>query len=112
MWIKVYEFLTDKGYDVYSSGAHEGICQSPYLVVYEGDTKGLNGNVVGRTMLDVMIVNPMSEHSKLEVRVKELKEYLKELDFIKLTGFVSGTIIQAEKKAHSKVIECVNNRRL
>lgn len=112
MWTKVYRHLVSKGYDVYSPNQHQGICSSPYLVLYEGDTKGQGGNVVGRTMLDIMIVNPANEHSMLEGRVKELKECLKELNFIRLTGFVTGTIPQSEKKAHSKVIECVNNRRL
>lgn len=112
MWTRVYRHLTSKGYEVYSPSQHQGLCDSHYVVIYEGDTKGQNGNVVGQTILSVMIVNPADEHSRLEGRVQELKDHLKELDFIRLTGFVSGTIPQSEKKAHSKVVECVNNRRL
>lgn len=112
MWVKTHRFLTEKGYDCYSSGQHEGTCTSPYLVIYEGNTRGQGGSVVGTTILNIMIVNPASEHSKLESRVREIKEHLKELKYIKATGFVSGTIPQAEKKAHSKVIEYANYRRL
>lgn len=112
IWSNIYRHLASKGHDVYSPGQHEGLCNSPYLVLYEGDTKGQGGAVVGRTLVEVMIVNPMNEHSRLGERVQAIKDDLKELDFVKLTGFVSSTIPQTQKKAHSKVIECIVNRRL
>lgn len=112
MFSKVYRHLASKGYDCYAPNQHQGLCTKLYLVIYDGETRGQGGNTVGQTMLDVMIVNPVNEHSKLESRVREVKDYLKELDFIQLTGFISGTMPQSEKKAHSKVIQCVNNRRL
>lgn len=112
MWSKTFKYLASKDYNVYSPGQHLGLCDDMYLVLYDGNTQATGGTIVGRTIVEIMIVMPENEHSKLDSEVRKLKEVIKGISYLTMSGFVSGTIHQVEKKAYSKVIECVNNRRL
>jgi hypothetical protein len=98
--IRIYDFLRLKGIDVYFIGQHQGECKTPHVVLKDDSTAGQNGsNKIGSQVVDIIFFMPQNQFTKTRSFKREIKTYLKELNFLRYTGIETGTVTDDEKKA-------------
>ncbi|MCM0648633.1 hypothetical protein NBE98_09630 [Clostridium swellfunianum] len=97
---RIYDYLNSKGIDVYFIGQHQGECDNPYVVLKDDGTVGQNdSNKIGAQTVDIIFFIPQNQFTKSISYKKQVKGYLKELNFIRYTGVESGAVTDDEKKA-------------
>lgn len=78
-WQDMYNFLKEKGYDVYSPGQKRGECLKPYLVIKnDGSYKHANFST-DRDMYAIHCYVPRDKYSMLEPFVQKVKNDMREL---------------------------------
>lgn len=103
MFTQIYDYLTDKGYDVYSIGQYEGKCKEPYIVIREaGTTETLNNNIVNENV-ELIIFYPVGSYSKLGLFLVQLKKDMKNLSYLKRTfdGSSSAIVVDDTRRAYT-----------
>lgn len=101
MWQKLFLYLKDLGYKVYSIGQHEGLCTEPYIVLKQNGQYGNDGAITGYGIIDVIAFYPLGSYSKIERFKNKLLEDLKKFSNIKFTGEITPDIVDDSKKAYT-----------
>ena len=113
MWKTIFDKLREKGLNPYAPGQHEGLCDKPYCVVKEGtQIPSIQSNRLGQRVVDIIVFVPISSYIALESYMKQIRSALKELEFLRKTGFESPAITDDEKKAYTTSIEYVLQKKL
>lgn len=113
MWKTIYDKLKEKGLNPYAPGQHEGLCDKPYCVVKEGtQIPSIQSNRLGQRVVDIIVFVPIASYIALEPYMEKIRSALKELDFLRKTGFESPAITDDDKKAYTTSIEYVLQKKL
>lgn len=75
-WEDIYDALKLAGLDVYSPAQHQGDCTSPYVVVKNNGSSPYAGLSSTYTTYDILCYVPLSNYSRLEGFVDEVKEIM------------------------------------
>lgn len=102
---RIYKQLKENDFEVYSLGQKKGKCENGYVVIKENGIAGQDGNVVGFSLVDIIVFYPLDEYSKMELYVNKIKSVLKKLGFIRPTGNITPSIIDEEVEAYTCSIE-------
>lgn len=106
MWKIIYDKLKQKGLSPYAPGQHSGLCLTPYCVIKEGtQMPSLQSNKLGQKVIDIIIFVPVNSYIALDPYVKSIRSALKELPYLRKTGFETPAITDDDKKAHTMSIE-------
>lgn len=111
VWGKIYKHLKSKGIDVYSPGTKDGECKSKYVVAKNSNVAAHTSFSTNNAYYDVMVYVPKNAYSKLEPYVAEVKNALKELNFIKEAGVETDSYYDDKIKAHMVSISYLNYRK-
>lgn len=79
LWERIYNHLTQKGFDVYAPGQHKGDCLSPYVVVKPSGATQFGEYSSDIIYYDLLVYVPQEHFSQLSVEVAKLKSAMKEL---------------------------------
>ena len=102
----IYDKLKEKGLSPYPPGKHEGLCVTPYCVVKEGtQIPSIQSNRLGQKVIDIIVFVPAASYIGLDPYVKSIRAALKELPYLRKTGFETPAIPDDDKKAHTMSIE-------
>lgn len=97
---KLYDFLCDKGVNVYFPGQHQGECKTNYIVIKDDGTNSENG-VTGRGFIDLLFFVPIPDYLECNLYKKMIKTLIKEFGKLKYTGQETGPVTDDEKKAYT-----------
>lgn len=100
MFKEIYKHLKEKGFNVYSIGQHEGICNEPYLVIKENGESEIAGTNLSNDIVEILIYYPKGNYSSLEGHLNALKRDMKELSKLRRIIDPSPIIIDDDKKAY------------
>ncbi|MBC2579993.1 hypothetical protein [Clostridium sp. DJ247] len=100
---RIYAYLKESGYDVYSIGQKTGKCEKEYIVIKENGTSG--NEYVGYSLVDIIIFYPLSKYSEMELYVKNIKKLLKDLKFLQFTGNITSSIVDRDVEAYTSSIQ-------
>ena len=113
MIVRIFNHLRDKGLNPYFPGQHKGECEEPYVVIRQGSqTPTIGTNRTGLSIIDILIYTPASSYTYMESYSKEVKAALKELNYLRKTGFETPVILEDDKKAYMISIEYVLLKKL
>lgn len=76
-WKELYEFLKEKGFEVYSIGQHTGKCADFYLVLRNNGTLVSDGTE--RTDYEILLYCPLGKYSQFESFIEKVKDTMNEL---------------------------------
>lgn len=98
--IRVIDALKFQNIDANFIGQKVGECKSKYVVVKNGGTNGINGsNSVGSQLVDIIFFVPQNTPTQCNQYKTEVKNILKEIDFLIYTGTETAEVIDPERKA-------------
>lgn len=98
--------LKEKEVEVYSPGQKTGKCDSSYVVVKDnGQKSSVESSKLGYKTIDVIIFFPIDRYTQIEGYRKEIKKWIKELKFLRATGYESPVIIDDRVKAYTTSIQ-------
>lgn len=98
--LRIYDHLKSKGVEVHYVGQPLGECKSNYVILKDDSTSGQNGSrKVGTQLVDIIFYLPQNRFTQSISFKKEIKNYLKELNFLKYTGMETGVVTDDDKKA-------------
>ena len=100
MFKEIYKHLKLKGFNVYSIGQHEGICNEPYLVIKENGESEIAGTNLSNDIVEILIYYPKGSYSTLEDYRTKVKDIMKDLSKLRRVVNPSPTIIDDDKKAY------------
>ena len=100
MFSQIYNFLKNKGYDVYSIGQHEGKCNNPYIVIQEKGIGQITGTRLSKSTIDLLVYYPKGQYSKFPVWINDLKLAMREFNKAKRVHDAMSTIIDDDKQAY------------
>lgn len=112
MIIKLYDFLHDKGIEVYFIGQKKGECLSNYVVIKDSGTIPTIGNKLGSQVIDVYCYVPQGRYTETVAFRNKIKILLKEFKSLRYTGNETPAIAEDDIKAFSFYIEYVNQKEL
>lgn len=111
-WQDIFNFLKQKGYDVYSPEMKIGECKKPYIVVKNNGSSKIIGYSTDDDYYSVMCYVPMNCYSKLEPYVSNVKKDMKELyPMIIDRGSQTPSFYDDTVKAHMISIEYTNHKK-
>lgn len=106
MWATIFDKLEEKNLNPFPTGVHKGHCNEPYCVVKEGSQiPSLQSNKLGQRVIDIIVFVPLNDYTELEPYKNKIRSGLKELKFLRKTGFESQAIPDDEKKAYTSSIQ-------
>lgn len=106
MWKVIFDKLREKGLNPYPPGQHKGECTERYCVVKENSqVPYFYSNKVGYRLVDIILFVPINSYIQVESYINEVREAMKELDFLRKTGNETPIIIDDTKKAYTTSIE-------
>lgn len=111
-WQKIYLHLKRQGFDVYSIGQKEDICEKSYIVIKEKGIFATNGNVAGYALFDIIIYHPKDHYSTMEFYIKDVKKALKEFKNITFSGSQTPIILDEKLAAYTTRIQYKQFKRL
>lgn len=79
MWKKIYDHLSDNGFEVYGIGKHQGYVLTSYVVVKNSGSSQIGNFSSMKTTYDVMCYVPQESHGSLESFVDSVKTAMKGL---------------------------------
>jgi hypothetical protein len=113
MWKVILDKLREKRLSPYAPGQHKGECDKPYCVVKEGtQIPSIQSSRLGQRVIDIIIFVPLSSYVALEPYMKQIRSALKELEFLRKTGFETPAVTDDDKKAYTTSIEYVIIKKL
>lgn len=109
----IYTQLKDANLNPYFIGQHEGLCRERFIVVKQGtQMASIGSNQVGQTIIDIIVFVPLNSYIELDPYMKEIRQALKELTYLRKTGLETPAITDDEKKAYTTSIEYVLQKKL
>lgn len=113
MLTDIYDHLKAGGLNPYFIGQHEGDCKRPYVVIKEGSAiPSIPSNYVGLKVIDMILYVPSSSFIELGKYEARVKESLRDLRYLRRTGTETPSIPDDEKKAYTKSIEYIIQRKV
>ncbi|MGO3751211.1 MAG: hypothetical protein ACTJGH_00420 [Peptoniphilaceae bacterium] len=110
---RIYNYLKSKKIDVYFPGQHTGLCKKPYIVIHKtAQIAELGTNKVGIQGVDILLYAPKNSYVKAEEFEDKIRKLLKDVLFLKKTGFETAWIFENDIEALSKSIEYVIQKEL
>lgn len=109
---EIYDHLKVKQLDPYFIGQHKGSCKSPYVVIKEGSSiPSIRSNYLGRRIIDIILYVPSESFISMDAYEKKIKTGLKGLKYLRRTGSETPPIPDDGKKAYTKSIEYILQRK-
>ena len=106
MIARIMRHLKENEVEAYSPGQKTGKCNSPYVVIKDnGQKSSVESSKVGYKTIDVIIFFPIDRYTQIESYRKEIKKSIKELKFLRATGYESPVIIDDRVKAYTTSIQ-------
>lgn len=106
MWKDIFDKLKESNLNPYPPGTHTGECKKPYCVIKEmNQLPSLQSNRLGQKKIEIIVFVPISSYIQLEPYMKTIREALKELPYLRKTGFETPAVTDDDKKAYTKSIE-------
>jgi hypothetical protein len=98
----IYKRLKEFGFDVYSIGQHEGLCDKPYIVIKE-DGEDVHGalNSVSSALISIIIFYPIGRYSEAAEYVRAVRECLSDVPWLKNTGKITGFVVDSDVRAYT-----------
>ena len=87
---QAFNFLSEKGFDVFYPYTHKGDCSSPYCVLSLGTTNNFDTHSTQSRVLDVLCYVPKHKYAQVLEYPKSVKQALLELEdtlMLRPTGF-------------------------
>lgn len=109
---RIYDFLKNKNINVYFPGQHNGKCEENYVVIRKSNLIPATNNKLGNRVVDIMLYSPVDSYIQAEEFVKNVKEELKELDFLRKTGLETAILVEDDIEAYSNVVEYIIQKEL
>lgn len=97
-WQRIYEYLKNSGFEVYSPGQHKGDCISKYVVLKDEGAQKMLSFSSTQVLYDVLCYVPGSQFSSLEPFVEEVKTCLAGMypelipTYVQNTSFYDDTV--------------------
>lgn len=102
----IYDHLKAKNLNPYFIGQHKGECTERFCVIKENSqVPYFYSNKLGYRLIDIIVFVPLNSYIAVEPYMTQIRSALKELDFLRKTGFESPAITDDEKKAYTSSIE-------
>lgn len=112
LWQKINLHLKKLGYEVYAPGQKRDKCTDSYVVIKENGIYAMNGNVNGYKLFDIIIYHPMSNYSTMEFYIENIKQAMKDIEELRLTGNETPSIIDDKVGAYTSSVEYVQYKQL
>ena len=100
MFTKIYKYLKNNGFDVYSIGQHEGICTNPYIVIKENGESEIVGTSLYNDIVELLIYYPIGSYSKIDEYKQSILTKMNDLKGVRRVIDPTPTIIDDDKKAY------------
>ena len=112
-WQKLFKFLLDEGFDVYSPEQKVGQCKSPYVVVKWMGAQRRADCTTNDDTYTIFCYVPRDNYSQLEEYVISVKEAMKKCfpQFVP-TGFETSSFYEEEIKAHMVSVDYINHKKI
>lgn len=111
-WQDIYEHLTEKGFDVYSPGQHQGECLSPYVVVKDMGGSRLGNFTSMKNLYDIMCYVPQDAFSTLEPFVLEVKKAMLGLyPMIRPAHYETPSFYDDTNRSHMISVQYINYKK-
>lgn len=109
----IYTHLKSKGLNPHLVGQHIGIVEDRTLIIRQGpQIASIGTNRLGQQIIDIIIFVPLNSFIALDPYMKETRQALKELSYLRKTGLETPAIVDDEKKAYTASIEYVLQKKL
>jgi hypothetical protein len=113
VWCKIYDCLEENGLNPYPLGKHKGECKENFCIIKEGEQiPNIRSNKIGQQIVEIIVYVPYESYLNLRLYVKEIKNVLKELKFLRKTGNETSVIVDDDKKAYTMSIEYILLKKL
>ncbi|MGX8125687.1 hypothetical protein ACWTV9_05510 [Clostridioides difficile] len=110
MFKKTYKYLKEKGFEVYSIGQHQGICNNPFLVLYEkNDMQTTERNII-KELFEIWIYYPIGQYSMIKDYKEKVEESISEMKGIKRAYEPLPIMIDDEKQAYFTRLSYYQNK--
>lgn len=112
-WEKLYNFLKESGFEIYSPGQKAGKCTSPYLcITYGGSSRRLDCTTNDDTYTIFCYV-PKERYSLLDAFVHSVKDAMSKIypQFVP-SGFETASYYDEDIKAHMVSIDYINHKKI
>lgn len=109
MFEDIYRHLKNYGFNVYSIGQHEGLCNDPYIVIKENTDRLINKSVVSNEV-ELLLYYPIGSYTGCKAFIGEVKEIM-ELLKLRDNNITFPIIVDDDKKAYMTFISYQNNRK-
>lgn len=103
MFKEIYLFLKKQGFEVYSIGQHNGLCEKPYLVLRETGQSEIAGKNLINDGIELIIYYPMKNYSEVNNYINSVKKSMQTLK-LKRVYSPNAVIIDDDKKAYTTFI--------
>ncbi len=97
--------LKENGFNVYSIGQHEGICNEPYVVIGENGQFPFSKPQIVYSIVDIMLFYPIGKYTEFSDFVEAVRECLKQIRELKNMCEMSAIVIDHELKAYTQTIK-------
>jgi hypothetical protein len=109
----IYNFLKEKGYDVYMPAVKVGECKSAYIVIKNDGSSKHNSFSTNIDLYSIMCYVPKQNYSDLEEYVQGIKKVMKELEpMILKAGSETPSFYDDSVKAHMISVEYKNYKKI
>ena len=112
MIIKLFEYLYEKGIEVYFIGQKKGECLSNYVVIKDSGTMPTVNNDLGIQVIDLYCYVPQTKYTETEKFKNKIKEIMKDFNSLRSTGTETPPVAEDDIKAFSFSIEYQNQKKL
>lgn len=113
MMKSIYTKLKGNNLNPYFIGQHKGLCREPFVIVKQGtQIASIGTNRTGQRIIDIIVFVPLNSYIELDSYMKDIRTALKELNYLRKTGFETPAITDDEKKAYTTSIEYVLQKKL
>lgn len=111
-WQDIYEHLTQKGFDTYSPGQHQGECTSPYVVVKDMGGSRLGDFTSMKHLYDIMCYVPQDHFSELEPFVQKVKTAMLGLyPMIRPAHYETPSFYDDTNRSHMISVQYINYKK-
>lgn len=113
MIVDIYDTLKRDALNPQFIGQYQGLCLEPYVIIKEGtQIPSIKSNRVGQRKIDIIIYIPKKSYIALKPYAEKVRDSLKQLDYLRKTGYESPTITDSDKEAYTMSIEYVLQKKL
>lgn len=110
---KLFTYLKENGFDVYTPGQKQGECTSSYLVIKSDGSTKTSAFSTAQDTFTIMCYVPKNKYSTLEEYVNNVYEVMKGLKpLFKSTEERTPSFYDDSCKAHMTSLSYISNRKL